>query len=100
MLISIISSASWTLQPRRCRTLLQGDKECPLSGVTNSGRVWRKVPESEAWSVPWPQSVDLWEKLWGRVDSLQLPADFAMATSLTIQHGTWNAEEETEGVSS
>ena len=22
--------------------------ECPFSGVTNSGRVWRKVPESDA----------------------------------------------------
>ena len=26
---------------------LRGDKECPFSGVTKSGRVWRKVPESE-----------------------------------------------------
>ena len=26
-------------------------KECFLTGVTISGRVWRKVPESEAWSV-------------------------------------------------
>ena len=25
--------------------------ECPFSGVTKSGRVWRKVPESDAWSV-------------------------------------------------
>ena len=25
--------------------------ECPFSGVTKSGRVWRKEPESEAWSV-------------------------------------------------
>ena len=30
---------------------LRGDKECPLSGVTKSGRVWRKVPESDARSV-------------------------------------------------
>ena len=30
---------------------LRGDKECPFSGVTNSGRVWRKVPESDARSV-------------------------------------------------
>ena len=30
---------------------LRGDKECPFSGVTKSGRVWRKVPESEARSV-------------------------------------------------
>jgi len=30
---------------------LHGDKECPFSGVTKSGRVWRKVPESDALSV-------------------------------------------------
>ena len=30
---------------------LGGDKECPFSGVTKSGRVWRKVPESDALSV-------------------------------------------------
>ena len=30
---------------------LRGDKECPFSGVTKSGRVWRKVPESGAQSV-------------------------------------------------
>ena len=24
---------------------------CPFSGVTSSGRVWRKVPESDTWSV-------------------------------------------------
>ena len=28
-----------------------GDKECPFSGVTKSGRVWRKVPESDVGSV-------------------------------------------------
>ena len=27
------------------------DKECPFSGVTSSGRVWRKVPESDVRSV-------------------------------------------------
>ena len=26
-------------------------KQCPFSGVTNSGRVWRKVAESDARSV-------------------------------------------------
>ena len=31
---------------------LRRDKECPFSGVTISGRVWRKVPESDALSVP------------------------------------------------
>ena len=30
---------------------MRGDKECPFSGVTTSGRVWRKVPESGARSV-------------------------------------------------
>ena len=30
---------------------LRGDEECPFSGVTKSGRVWRKVPESDARSV-------------------------------------------------
>ena len=30
---------------------LRGDKECPFSGVTKSGRVRRKVPESDARSV-------------------------------------------------
>ena len=30
---------------------LRGNKEYPFSGVTRSGRVWRKVPESDAGSV-------------------------------------------------
>ena len=30
---------------------LRGDKECPFSGVNKSGRVWRKVLESDAWGV-------------------------------------------------
>ena len=30
---------------------LRGDKECPFSGITKSGRVWRKVPENGARSV-------------------------------------------------
>ena len=33
---------------------LRGDKECPFNGVTKSGRVWRKVPESDARSVRQP----------------------------------------------
>ena len=40
---------------------LHGDKECTFIGVTSSGRVWRKVPESEAWSVAlmlsWPRFI-------------------------------------------
>ena len=30
---------------------LRRDKECPFSGATKSGRVWRTVPESDARSV-------------------------------------------------
>ena len=30
---------------------LRGDKECPFSDVTKSGRVWKKVPEIDARSV-------------------------------------------------
>ena len=37
---------------------LRGDTECPFSGVTKSGRVWRKVPESDARSVGTNKTVD------------------------------------------
>ena len=30
---------------------LRGYNECPFIGVTNSGSVWRKVPESDVQSV-------------------------------------------------
>ena len=30
---------------------LRGDKECPFSSVTKCGRIWRKVPESDARGV-------------------------------------------------
>ena len=30
---------------------IREDKECPFSGVTDSGRVLSKVPEREAWGV-------------------------------------------------
>ena len=30
---------------------LRGDEDSPVSGVTSSGRIWRKVPESDAQSV-------------------------------------------------
>ena len=33
---------------------LCGDKKCPFSGVTKSGRVWRKVLESDTRSVRSP----------------------------------------------
>ena len=32
---------------------LRRDKDVPLRGVTSSGRVWRKVPESDAGRVGW-----------------------------------------------
>ena len=35
---------------------LRRDKECPFSGVTKSGRVWRKVLESDAQTLPFPMS--------------------------------------------
>ena len=40
---------------------LRGGKECPFSGVTKSGRVWRKVPESGT------RSVTQWLCLWWRL---------------------------------
>ena len=40
---------------------LCGDKECPSRGVTKSGRVLRKVPESDARSV----DLCLCEVTWG-----------------------------------
>ena len=43
--------------PTRAGGQLRGDKECRFSGVTKSGIVWRKVPESDARSV------------WSRVNS-------------------------------
>ena len=44
---------------------LRRDKECPVSGVTKSGRVWRKVPESDARSVHRPQLLRR-ERSWSR----------------------------------
>ena len=47
----------------------RGDKECLFSGVTNSGRVWRKVPESDAWSVMSGTSGPCWRcsrNKWGK----------------------------------
>ena len=36
---------------------LRGNKECPFRGVTKSGRVWRKVTESDARSVCWTKYI-------------------------------------------
>ena len=46
---------SWILPPNlsggadRVGGQLRGDKECPISGVPRSVRVWKKVPESGVW---------------------------------------------------
>ena len=45
---------AWMLCCFHCFTSTQqlcGGKECLFNGVISSGRVWRKVPESDAWSV-------------------------------------------------
>ena len=33
-------------RPFRVAGQLRGDKKCPFTGITKSGRVWRKVPEA------------------------------------------------------
>ena len=48
---SLISTQTFSEGTDRVGGQLCGDKECPFSGITKSGRVWRKVPESNAWSV-------------------------------------------------
>ena len=48
---SLISTQTFPEGADRVAGQLRGDKECPFSGVTKYGRVWRKVPESDARSV-------------------------------------------------
>ena len=48
---SLISSQTFLQGADRVAGQLRGDKECLFSGVTKSGRVWRKVPENGARSV-------------------------------------------------
>ena len=47
---SLISNPDLLEGTDRVGEQLRGDKECPFSGVTKSGRVW-KMPESDARSV-------------------------------------------------
>ena len=58
---SHISTQAFRRVLTRVAGQLRGDKECPFSGITKSGRVWRKVPESDAQSVvktlPWASLV-------------------------------------------
>ena len=50
--IIIISTRTFRRALTASVDMLRGNKECPaFSGVTKSGRVWRKVPESDARSV-------------------------------------------------
>ena len=51
LLQSYISTGTFREGADRVAGQLRGDKECHFSGVTKSGRVWRKVPESDARSV-------------------------------------------------
>ena len=50
---------------------LRGDKECPFSGVTKSGRVWRKVPESDT------------------SESVYSPVKFTAASVVSGRDGGW-----------
>ena len=48
---------------------LPRDKECPFIGITQSGRVWRKVPESNAQRVMWCMNLTkvrpfIWNCVW------------------------------------
>ena len=43
---SHISTQTFRRGADRVGGQLRGDKECPFSGVTKSGRVWRKVPKT------------------------------------------------------
>ena len=49
--VIIISTQTFRKVLDRVGGQLRGDKGGPFSGVTKSGRVWRKVPESDARSV-------------------------------------------------
>ena len=42
-----------TTQIKQGVSFIAANKECPFSGVTKSGRVWSKVPETGARSVAW-----------------------------------------------
>ena len=82
---------------------MSGDKECPFSGVTKSGRVWRKVPESDARSVRavltsrWPAlecpvlMVMMWGFMYPRIArdirTLTNRAQLSHATNLPILTG-------------
>jgi len=64
---------------------LCGDKECPFSDVTSSGTVWRKVPESDAWSVLLLKAVLLWEP---RVQNIVLYKKQLASSKVTLTERT------------
>ena len=43
-----VASTVLSVPPKPFGGQLHGDKECPFSGVTSSGRVWKQVSESNA----------------------------------------------------
>ena len=51
MLLQSYQYSSLSESADRVGGQLRRNKECPFSGVTKCGRVWRKVPESDARSV-------------------------------------------------
>ena len=56
---------------------LCGDKECPCSNVTKSGRVWRKVPSDAGtvWrKVPESDAGSVWRKV-PESDARSVPKD-------------------------
>ena len=69
---------------------LHRNKGCPFSGLTRSGRVWRKVPESEAWSVDqplhWaPQNLSLKDSSLARRVPGDLSLVFLLIGGLTVK---------------
>ena len=67
---------------------------CASDSPLVASRLLSHDPPSEQRRQTRSHPLDLREKLWGQEESLRRPADFAMATRLTIQHGNWKAEGE------
>ena len=62
------------------------ETECPFSGITKSGRVWRKVPESDALSMTGTMYY------WRRAFSILLCAHLANGYPLNMMISGWTAE--------
>ena len=73
---SHISTQTILEGPDRIGGQLRGDKECPFSDITKSGRVWRKVLESARCSEC--GSVDRWRYLVGiKLTAVLLDSNYA-----------------------